>query len=870
MADIRDKHNRHLFLEDKPVTHESFIANVNKAVEHLDDIADFNNIMGQEGVTEFVSTIIDSLEDETNKWVEVIEETAQSILEGKSAISFTTVMTVPQDYDAGATIALPGIFRYKVGAGALMVYYNGAACYPDIQFEEVGTAGENSAEVLFNFPLRCGDQLCFRVVSLIAQDLYAAIINEIQNILSTDIPVIATGSTTPRYLTDRFADVINVKDFGAVGDGVTNDTAAFAAAMAYGDSLGYPYVLYLPVGEYYITSLPDVPCYGTGNILYQDYNYHPFELLFKIRGGIIKDDDGRYKLDFDCLTDADRIALISQIIVENKGISLDDTGRMYLNFSAMSTEDLTALIKQIIRDGGGLEIDEEGKIYIKFDSMSAEDLANLINQIIAESGLLQTDDDGKIIVDFSNMTAEQINQLVTVLIANNSGLVLNSNNKLGVDFSNISTARLRTVSNALVQSGGGLYVDNSGKIYVSFDTMSSEDLIALIEQIVEEGDGLYINSDGKLALNITAGNGIELTVQDDEINIGTKIQEGGGLAYSNQEIYVDFDLMPEDKFVTLLYSLNLPTVLTADTDMYVNINTGSDDTSDITIGRTEDNPFKTIGACITYIINHFNLQNYNVNIYVAPGTYTLTETIQASEYTTNNGSIAIRALDKSNSPIIQGTNVTLVRVTKGFYRFYGITFYLICDYDTYPHTGTSTYYINCCTCESLSRTYFYGCRFIRDVNNLSGIRTFMIATTFITAGQKAEVILYHDTESYQQASMTSNVNAIETYGISALALEGSARISLGQFTPGTLSDSRSYTILCYGTYTQFIGLNTNSVFSARVEDLGATVIFQNNGCSGIRYVIEEASIITVQGQGENFFPGDTAGVIQSGTNCVYY
>lgn len=37
--------------------------------------------------------------------------------------------------------------------------------------------------------------------------------------------ITATGSTEPRDIRDRFSDVINVKDFGAVGDGVTYDTA---------------------------------------------------------------------------------------------------------------------------------------------------------------------------------------------------------------------------------------------------------------------------------------------------------------------------------------------------------------------------------------------------------------------------------------------------------------------------------------------------------------------------------------------------------------------------------------------------------------------------------------------------------------------
>ena len=49
-------------------------------------------------------------------------------------------------------------------------------------------------------------------------------------------PVVATGSTQARFISDRFADVVNVKDFGAVGDGVADDTAGVTTALLNGNA----------------------------------------------------------------------------------------------------------------------------------------------------------------------------------------------------------------------------------------------------------------------------------------------------------------------------------------------------------------------------------------------------------------------------------------------------------------------------------------------------------------------------------------------------------------------------------------------------------------------------------------------------------
>lgn len=52
--------------------------------------------------------------------------------------------------------------------------------------------------------------------------------------------ITATGSTTARTLQTRFADTVNVLDYGAVGDGSTNDAAAIQAAIATGKSVYFP------------------------------------------------------------------------------------------------------------------------------------------------------------------------------------------------------------------------------------------------------------------------------------------------------------------------------------------------------------------------------------------------------------------------------------------------------------------------------------------------------------------------------------------------------------------------------------------------------------------------------------------------------
>ena len=59
--------------------------------------------------------------------------------------------------------------------------------------------------------------------------------------------------TNARNLSNRSTDFVSVKDYGAVGNGVTDDTAAIQAAINSGKAA------YLPAGTYRVTTSLTLP-----------------------------------------------------------------------------------------------------------------------------------------------------------------------------------------------------------------------------------------------------------------------------------------------------------------------------------------------------------------------------------------------------------------------------------------------------------------------------------------------------------------------------------------------------------------------------------------------------------------------------------
>lgn len=85
--------------------------------------------------------------------------------------------------------------------------------------------------------------------------VYTALSGKVDISNANSAEVTATGSTTARTLANRFADVINVRDFGAKGDGTTDDTSALNAAMTAATGK----TLFIPAGTYLISDSLGIP-----------------------------------------------------------------------------------------------------------------------------------------------------------------------------------------------------------------------------------------------------------------------------------------------------------------------------------------------------------------------------------------------------------------------------------------------------------------------------------------------------------------------------------------------------------------------------------------------------------------------------------
>jgi hypothetical protein len=142
---------------------------------------------------------------------------------------------------AGQTVFNLSTINYTPGTNSLTVYIDGVNQYVGDSYLET-----DSNTVTFTSGVHVGGEVKFTTAVQTTTGAVDA------SIVSYEPPF--TGSVATN-VQDKLAQYVSVKDFGAVGDGTTDDTAAIQAAVDAAENAE----LYFPAGDYKITSSIAIP-----------------------------------------------------------------------------------------------------------------------------------------------------------------------------------------------------------------------------------------------------------------------------------------------------------------------------------------------------------------------------------------------------------------------------------------------------------------------------------------------------------------------------------------------------------------------------------------------------------------------------------
>jgi len=102
-----------------------------------------------------------------------------------------------------------------------------------------------------------GSQIIFTTAPAAGLSFFGTFLGDVGNgVSASGVDYIATGTgAVTRTTASKLGDVVSVKDFGAVGDGVADDTVAINAAITHVAGLTYGGAVFFPVGVYAVTEI---------------------------------------------------------------------------------------------------------------------------------------------------------------------------------------------------------------------------------------------------------------------------------------------------------------------------------------------------------------------------------------------------------------------------------------------------------------------------------------------------------------------------------------------------------------------------------------------------------------------------------------
>lgn len=496
--------------------------------------------------------------------------------------------------------------------------------------------------------------------------------------------------------------------------------------------------------------------------------------------------------------------------------------------------------------GNLLETTAQGKLKMDVDrlaewldghSSDASALADAINVVSADSGNIITkgSDKGAYLSSaslanaFAGMSAAQLQQLAAALADGTT--IVASGGKLTVDPTSATAAQLTKISAAIRKSGGGLSVGADGKLSVDFASMDPAIMRAVVLSMVQPGGGISVDQNGQL--------------------------------------YVDFDSMPTDKFEAMLKSLKMLVPLGANKHLYVNKgSSAASDTIDEDRG-TQAKPFKTIQACVDYLTANYSLGAYNAYIHVVANTYS--ENVTLPDYSHGSGTIYLMSDSGSRDVVIKsvpnlaGFVGSAVHVTGGQWTL----IHLSLERTEVAYTGPDNYVGMCLEVTGdTAIARLRGCRFVQAFPSDANLPGTQYAIRVIGVDNNATVTFY----PYDIAtSFTFSDTATHDRNTDVISISRGSKLRFERPVVTDAISGYSWDIACSGSCDNFIhvwqGASVNTIGGGPAQTFSGTVV-------GRRFLITQGSFIYV-GQNDDYFPGDTAGIIDNGeggrpqTYCWY-
>ena len=334
------------------------------------------------------------------------------------------------------------------------------------------------------------------------------------------------------------------------------------------------------------------------------------------------------------------------------------------------------------------------------------------------------------------------------------------------------------------------------------------------------------------------------------------IIDGGGLNVdSNGNAYVDFSTMPTDKFEVMLKSIRVPIWITSTKYFYVDTATGSDTLTE-GIGETVSKPFKTIQACIDYVTNNHNLNSNAVGIRILPGTYN--ESLKLGEFTRTTGYISIYPHEDDYSVTIKSNNAHTILVTGGVWYVRRC----VIENNVTAINDDSDYFLSCVAATENGTIRLEGC----DIN-----QSYTGAAPSGNVVELRTLSVYGTSATIQFETTTGTRNCLRFHKGNSTALSVLFCERGGTMQCISSQNSQDYvTIYCEGEATRFLVLNNGKFYViGGAKYYTKFDIVSGKSVTGQRYRLITNSLCDTASQGQDYFPGDTEGSIETATYCVY-